>query len=1017
MRSKTDLNAFHHGSRLPSTETRTQKAFRKAFEKRTKAEIETQVPSHSNAETEGQPLGFSESSEWEDTGEIMNESDAATQAQMRSRHQELIQQQKYQNWKDVLGPLFPTYLSLKKTTKNWTLPCAMDNFSTLVCKCSADKFVVREVDLVDIMGQKRVKYAFCPCAPDPVHLLTSGYLASTPSLPQTAFSLRLLNFYDLMWNICNSHKTPFTKVLRRWNESRSARLCTKNSSKPRDLRRNFSASIDVYRILRSMQRKLVQTVTSITNQDVLAQRSCPACFGVSLPMTTLVNVSQQGPNPDSNPPQSGPTSDSNQPQLAPNPDLNTPEAAPNPDLNLLQPRSNPDLNPDRGLTQPPTRSQPAILPPSLVQDTLQQSNLNEAVTHPAQSTQPGVNLNQLPPDNNKIHLCLDGNFQHRHHERSTKNYIQVEGQPLFIRPEEIAESNEEILEGERAQRVSKKAKDRCTEQHKAADDRQNASSWKGCDDTGLFGCCCRHDSVIYFCNIHKTGEGRALPMSILKRIFGEINPNVQLGVLYDIGCTLKKFFQSRALLTEFAPRMDFATAVFHSYVHDWPCQLQYNPRYNQGWGLTDGEGLERLWSYLSPLVSPLRYATRNHRVGAINHRSLFHNELGIENIVVTLKRKTIHAMATKIHSQKIISKLYLDQNLHQAGQFFTETFFRAQWQRQRDFEINRSQVDRDKKEEQARFFERGEDLKSLAELFVANMSTPSSHSDPRHALKILQEIRELQKQHDEESKKLGSYFVTFAGTTRNTEQERRLGLLWSAKTALYKCAVQIQGETQPLRDLKTVTKVLQTFCDRRTDYLTNHAPDQLGRPENQPIDYDEFKKLQLDDERFGTTVIYRANEELAQLTNELRRTLSWGIYFRDQLKRRIDQCVSDTIDVDLKAVLEESFGEVSHEARKLVSDELESVQQEHEKLLLAWHADVEDIVILGFLHRDTVPVQWTALVEFLKQFGCSNSTEVSIDLALEETVLDTQDSDGESDTDDPEAVQNQAEHALPDDDE
>ncbi|KAH9449250.1 hypothetical protein Pst134EB_020075 [Puccinia striiformis f. sp. tritici] len=1004
MRSKTDLNAFHHGSRLPSTETRTQKAFWKAFEKRTKAEIgqlfrrkrqrtddaadlheETQVPSHSNAETEGQLLGFSESSEWEDTGKIMNESDAATQAQMRSRHQELIQQQKYQNWKDVLGPLFPTYLSLKKTTKNWTLPCAMDNFSTLVCKCSADKFVVREVDLVDIM----------------VHLLTSGYLASTPSLPQTAFSLRLLNFYDLMWNICNSHKTPFTKVLRRWNESRSARLCTKNSSKPRDLRRNFSASIDVYCILRSMQRKLVQTVTSITNQDVLAQRSCPA---------------------------------------SPNPDLNTPEAAPNPDLNLLQPRSKPDLNPDRGLTQPPTQSQPAILPPSLVQDTLQQSNLNEAVTHPAQSTQPGVNLNQLPPDNNKIHLCLDGNFQHRHHERSTKNYIQVEGQPLFIRPKEIAESNEEILEGERAQRVSKKAKDCCTEQHKAADDRQNASSWKGCDDTGLFGCCCRHDSVIYFCNIHKTGEGRALPMSILKRIFGEINPNVQLGVLYDIGCTLKKFFQSRALLTEFAPRMDFATAVFHSYVHDWPCQLQYNPRYNQGWGLTDGEGLERLWSYLSPLVSPLRYATRNHRVGAINHRSLFHSELGIENIVVTLKRKTIHAMATKIHSQKIISKLYLDQNLHQAGQFFTETFFRAQWQRQRDFEINRSQVDRDKKEEQARFFERGEDLKSLAELFVANMSTPSSHSDPQHALKILQEIQELQKQHDEESKKLGSYFVTFAGTTRNTEQERRLGLLWSAKTALYKCAVQIQGETQPLRDSKSraerlgtvlkekifgalgrrrtaVTKVLQTFCNRRTDYLTNHAPDQLGRPENQPINYDEFKKLQLDDERFGTTVIYRANEELAQLTNELRRTLSWGIYFRDQLKRRIDQCVSDTIDVDLKAVLEESFGEVSHEARKLVSDELESVQQEHEKLLLAWHADVEDIVILGFLHRDTVPVQWTALVEFLKQFGCSNSTEVSIDLALEETVLDTQDSDGESDTDDPEAVQNQAEHALPDDDE
>jgi hypothetical protein len=63
----------------------------------------------------------------------------------------------------------------------------------------------------------------------------------------------------------------------------------------------------------------------------------------------------------------------------------------------------------------------------------------------------------------------------------------------------------------------------------------------------------------------------------------------------------------------------FATAVFHSYVHDWPCQLQFNPQYNVGWGLTDEEGLERLWSYLSALVGPLRYTTRNHRLSAINH--------------------------------------------------------------------------------------------------------------------------------------------------------------------------------------------------------------------------------------------------------------------------------------------------------------------------------------------------------------------------------------------------------------
>jgi hypothetical protein len=125
-------------------------------------------------------------------------------------------------------------------------------------------------------------------------------------------------------------------------------------------------------------------------------------------------------------------------------------------------------------------------------------------------------------------------------------------------------------------------------------------------------------------------------MSIIKKLFSEINPDIKLGVLYDIGCTLKKFFQARGLLSNYLPRMSFATAVFHSYVHNWPCQLQFNPRYNDGWGLTDGEGLERLWSYLSPLVSPLRYATRNHRITAINHRSLFHNTLGIEKLGIPL---------------------------------------------------------------------------------------------------------------------------------------------------------------------------------------------------------------------------------------------------------------------------------------------------------------------------------------------------------------------------------------------
>ena len=75
----------------------------------------------------------------------------------------------------------------------------------------------------------------------------------------------------------------------------------------------------------------------------------------------------------------------------------------------------------------------------------------------------------------------------------------------------------------------------------------------------------------------------------------------------------------------------FGTSVFHSYVHQWSCQLRYNPRLNDGWGMSDGEGMERIWAYLSPLISPLRYSTKKHRLAALDMRSLHHNEVSKTN--------------------------------------------------------------------------------------------------------------------------------------------------------------------------------------------------------------------------------------------------------------------------------------------------------------------------------------------------------------------------------------------------
>jgi Kyakuja-Dileera-Zisupton transposase len=40
----------------------------------------------------------------------------------------------------------------------------------------------------------------------------------------------------------------------------------------------------------------------------------------------------------------------------------------------------------------------------------------------------------------------------------------------------------------------------------------------------------------------------------------------------------------------------------HAYGHQWSCQLIYNPRLRQGLGLSDGEGVERIWSRRRKLI-------------------------------------------------------------------------------------------------------------------------------------------------------------------------------------------------------------------------------------------------------------------------------------------------------------------------------------------------------------------------------------------------------------------------------
>lgn len=134
-------------------------------------------------------------------------------------------------------------------------------------------------------------------------------------------------------------------------------------------------------------------------------------------------------------------------------------------------------------------------------------------------------------------------------------------------------------------------------------------------------------------------------------------------------------------------------------MHEWTCQLDYNPRLNQGWGLTDGEGSERIWAKFEPLVRRLRYSTKQHRLNAINFAALHKNDMGrmnagvfpfslpclvlwpiltIEPVHVSLR----HLRKTEEKFKQAQDKLARLQSAHG----MTEEYFDQQWRRKKQLQ-------------------------------------------------------------------------------------------------------------------------------------------------------------------------------------------------------------------------------------------------------------------------------------------------------------------------------------------
>ena len=109
-------------------------------------------------------------------------------------------------------------------------------------------------------------------------------------------------------------------------------------------------------------------------------------------------------------------------------------------------------------------------------------------------------------------------------------------------------------------------------------------------------------TIILFLNIN---DRFIYIKQVLQEVVNQCKEGREIFFLYDVNCTFGRWLQVN--FPDLHHRIKrFAIPVLHAYGHKLECQINFNPRRMEGFGLTDGEGCERLWSLLSPSVPIVR---------------------------------------------------------------------------------------------------------------------------------------------------------------------------------------------------------------------------------------------------------------------------------------------------------------------------------------------------------------------------------------------------------------------------
>ncbi|XP_072022354.1 uncharacterized protein [Amphiura filiformis] len=138
--------------------------------------------------------------------------------------------------------------------------------------------------------------------------------------------------------------------------------------------------------------------------------------------------------------------------------------------------------------------------------------------------------------------------------------------------------------------------------------------------------------------MHK-GEGLGYSLYVLDKLLEQVRgSDVKLHVLYDIACILEKHIKGKADATRNVDDVSLAVPIFHIYGHKSSCHVRYSTRWLPGFGLTDGEEMERMWAFMRRFSFTTKEMTPSHRIDLLTDGLLHYRRRKVSDIDLTLAR-------------------------------------------------------------------------------------------------------------------------------------------------------------------------------------------------------------------------------------------------------------------------------------------------------------------------------------------------------------------------------------------